>query len=263
MQQAQAVDLPAVQTANVTLYEKFDVAVVRRDTWDGLTATQRDELLEAFDVAAKKAVGSRMSEKGGQASWCRTPGATTVLANRSQLASLHDALDPITDRLAEDPDTARALDRMRQLGAGTVDPTPLACSPVMPEAAADYYVPPMGSQRVLDGLWRLEVDEQALLDAGASPHDAYVNAGVWEFRINDGYADGTQPLGQRCNGQFSFDGAQVSVDFGVHGVEDCEGLMRGTFRIEGNRVFFDWQKEHEYDLMLDQVMFAPGMVRIE
>ena len=122
---------------------------------------------------------------------------------------------------------------------------------------------PRGDQSVLDGLWRLEIDEQDLLDAGLSPHDAYVNAGVWEFRITDGYADGVQPDGRPCNGDFAFDGDQVSFDMGVRGVEDCDGVARGTYRIEGDRVFFDWQKEPEYDVLLDQAMFASGMVRIE
>ena len=205
-----------------------------------------------------------MSEKGGQASWCRTPGATTVLANRSQLASLHDALDPITDRLAEDPDTARALDRMRQLGAGTVDPTPLACSPVMPEARGGLLRAADGQPdacSTASGGWR-STSRRCSTRAPARTMPTST-PGCGSSGSTTATPTAPSPWGRRCNGQFSFDGAQVSVDFGVHGVEDCEGLMRGTFRIEGNRVFFDWQKEHEYDLMLDQVMFAPGMVRIE
>ncbi len=122
---------------------------------------------------------------------------------------------------------------------------------------------PRGDQSVLDGLWRLEVDEQNLLDAGVSSHDAYVNAGVWEFRITNGYADGVQPDGRPCNGDFAFDGEQVSFEMGVRGVEDCNGLAWGTYSIKGDRVFFDWQKEAEGDVLVDQAVFAFGMVRIE
>ena len=86
---------------------------------------------------------------------------------------------------------------------------------------------------------------------------------MWEFRIADGYADGVQPDGRPCNGDFAFDGEQVSFDMGVRGVEDCNGVARGTYRIEGDRVFFDWQTEPEYDVLLDQAMFASGMVKIE
>ena len=54
---------------------------------------------------------------GPRASWPRTPSSPACTAR----------LDPITDRLAEDPDSADALDRMRELGVGTVDPSPAAC----------------------------------------------------------------------------------------------------------------------------------------
>ena len=187
MQQVAAVSLPAVQTANVTLYEKFDVLVMSRDAWDGLSSAQQEELNDAFAEAATAALTARVTEEAGQAAWCNIVGAGTVLATDAQLASLHRSLDPITDRLAEDPDAADALDRMRELGVGTVDPSPHACEPrELSATLASYYVTPRGDQTVLDGLWRLEIDEQDLLDAGLTPHDSYVNAGVWEFRITVG-----------------------------------------------------------------------------
>lgn len=264
VQQFAAVSLPAVQTANVTLYEKFEVVVLSRDAWGGLSPAQQEELHDAFTQAAQAALNARLSEEEGQAAWCDTVGATSVLATDAQLASLHRSLDPIADRLAEDPDSADALARMRELGVGTVDPSPAACeAKELPEGASAYSVTPRGDQSVLDGLWRLEVDEQNLLDAGVSSHDAYVNAGVWEFRITNGYADGVQPDGRPCNGDFAFDGEQVSFEMGVRGVEDCNGLAWGTYSIKGDRVFFDWQKEAEGDVLVDQAVFAFGMVRIE
>lgn len=263
VQQIGAVTLPAVQSANVTLYAKYDVAVVRRQVWDGLTGAQQQQLRDAFTRAVAVAMGNRVTEQVGQSEWCQTPGASSVLASEAQLATLRRALDPVTERIAADADAARTLDRMRELGVGTDDPSASACATALPESAAAYYVTPQGDQGVLDGLWRLEVDEQDLLDAGLSPQDAYINAGVWEFRIKDGYADGTQPDGRRCNADFAFDGEQVSMDMGVRGVEECGGVARGTYRLEGDRVFFDWQKELEYDVLLDQAVFAPGMVRIE
>lgn len=262
VQQLGAVPLPATQTANVTLYVKFDVGVVSAETWDGLSASQRAELLASFKAAVAAAVSARISEEEGQAAWCRTAGARSVLAASSELAALHRALAPDTQRIAEDPEAAGVLDRIRRLHAGTRDPSPEPCDPGGAEPDAAYRVTPKGDQSVLDGLWRLQVEKQAILDAGLSAQDAAANAGVWEFRIKEGYADGVQPDGRPCNAQFSFDGAQVSVDFGVRGLEECGGLARGTYRLEGDRVFFDWTKELEYDVALDRAMFAPGMVRI-
>lgn len=262
VQQLGAVPLPATQTANVTLYVKFDVGVVSAETWDGLSPPQRQELQASFKAAVAAAVSSRISEEEGQAAWCRTAGARSVLAASTELAELHRALAPVTQRIAEDPDASGVLNRVRLLHAGTREPSAQPCAPVGSDPDATYRVTPKGDQSVLDGLWRLQVEKQAILDAGLSAQDAAANAGVWEFRIKDGYADGVQPDGRPCNAQFSIDGAQVSVDFGVRGVEECGGLARGTYRLEGNRAFFDWSKELEYDVALDRAMFAPGMVRI-
>ena len=257
-----AVTLPAVQTTNVTLYEKFDVPVIRRQTWEGLTRAQQDDLSRSLRRAVAAAAAGRPTEEAGQRAWCGTPEASSVLAGRADLSALRAALAPVTRRITADPDAARAVARIRELHDGTTDPTPTACAATRRGPSAAYYVTPTGDQSVLDGLWRLEVDEQDLLDAGLSAQDAAANAGVWEFRISDGYADGTQPDGRRCNAQFAFDGEQVSVDFGVRGVEDCGGVARGTYRLTGDRALFDWRNELEYDVVVDQAMFARGMVRI-
>ena len=124
VQQIGAVVLPAVQSANVSLYEKFDVGVVLKEKWEGLSAAQREDLLDSFLDAAQAATETRVTEEEGQEAWCTTPYASSVLATDAELASLHTALDPITEQLSEDPDLARSLDRMRELGAGTVDPSP-------------------------------------------------------------------------------------------------------------------------------------------
>ena len=166
--------------------------------------------------------------------------------------------------MADDPDLARSLDRMRELHAGTVDPSPSACDmEEEPNASAAYYVTPRGDQSVLDGLWRLEVDEQDLIDGGISAQDAYDKRGVWEFRIKDGYADGVQPDGRPCNGQFAVDGKQVSFDCGRQGHRGLRWPDARDVRDRGDRLFFDWEMELEYDVLFDQLIFAPGMVRIE
>lgn len=262
VQQVGAVTLPAVQTPDVTLYEKFDVVVVRKQAWDALTDAQRADFRASATAAGAAASATRATEEQGQSSWCATPGANSTLAGDAVLTQLRGALAPVTARLAQDADARAALHRMRALHEGTTDPAPRACDGGAPNPAESSLVTPQGDQSVLDGLWRLEVDEQALLDAGMSSGLAYLNAGVWEFRIRDGFADGTQPYGQPCNGQFAFDGDRVSVDWGVRGVDDCYGLARGTYRIKGDRVFFDWTENLEYNVAWDKAMFANGMVRI-
>ena len=264
VQQFQAVNLPAVQTANVTLYEKFDIVLVRKAAWDGLSTAQQQALREGVEEAADDAMAARLDEADGQAAWCQQPGAATVLATAGQLATLHSRLDALTATMAQDPGTDRVLQQMRRLHEGTVDPQPRACrGPAPNEPRSAYLVEPKGDQGVLDGTWRLALTEQYLLDRGLSAHDAQVNAGVWEFRFENGYADGNAPDGLPCNADYAIDGDQISVEWGVNGVDECGGLMRGTWRIEGGRLYLSVTKEMEYDVLLDQAMFEPGMVRVE
>ena len=103
----------AVQTANVTLYGKYDVVLLRRATWEGLSSAQREALRDSVSGAVSDAMSNRPTELQGQASWCLTTGAATVLASAPDLASLHARLDPVTEALSEDPANADVIERMR------------------------------------------------------------------------------------------------------------------------------------------------------
>ena len=76
VQQVGAVSLPAVQTANVTLYEKFDVLVMSRDAWEGLSPAQQQELRDAFAEASAVGVAARVTEEEGQADVVRHHGGS-------------------------------------------------------------------------------------------------------------------------------------------------------------------------------------------
>jgi TRAP-type C4-dicarboxylate transport system substrate-binding protein len=264
VQQYQAVNRPAVQTANVTLYAKFDIVLVRKGAWDGLSSTQQQTLHDSVVEAVRDAMATRPDEADGQAAWCQEVGAATVLATPGQLASLHARLDPVTALLAQDPRTERVLQRMRQLHEGTVDPTPAACQgPAPSDPRSAYLVQPAGDQTVFDGTWRVASTEEQLIERGVSPQAAQDNAGVWEFRFENGYADGIAPDGRPCNWEYAVNGHEFSVDWGVNGVDTCNGLMRGTWRIEDDRLYLLVEREMEYDVLLDQAVFDQGMVRVE
>ncbi len=71
VQQIGAVVMPAVQSPNVTLYEKFDVGVMRKEIWDGLSDAQRGDLLDSFLDAARAAAETRVTEEEGQEAGAR------------------------------------------------------------------------------------------------------------------------------------------------------------------------------------------------
>lgn len=264
VQQVQAVDMPAVQAPNVTLYDKFDLVLINTRTWKGLSSPQQRDLREKVSLAVKHATSARLTESQGQSAWCNQVGARSVLASAKDLATLRNALQPLTDAIAAEGANQSVIDQMRALHEGTADPVPRACEgPAPAEPRSAYVVKAAGDQGVWNGTWRLSLTQEELEARGVSTRDALMNAGVWQFTMTDGYADGVQPDGRPCNAEYAINGNEFSIDWGVRGVDDCGGLMRGTWRIDGDRLALMTKKEMEYDVLLDQAMFDGGLVRVE
>jgi TRAP-type C4-dicarboxylate transport system substrate-binding protein len=273
LQQQAAADRPAVVTSNVTFYEKFDVVVVRSDTWNGLTSAQQDALRAAAVAAGRTAISARDTEAAGLERWCRTPGAASVVADDDQLAALHTALQSVIDDALALPGAAAIADRVSALAPDQPPPSGATCGSLDAdgnvtsgedaEAANEYEVTRTGPQDVLDGVWRMVADRQQMLDAGISPQDAGANDGVWTLTIVDHIADVEQPNGgPNCTWDFAFDGNRVSLDQSAQGNDNCGGRSIGTYRLDGDIVTFDWERNRDYDVVLDQVMFGHGMQKI-
>ena len=186
-----AVDRPAVVTSNVNLYQRFDVVVVREAAWDGLTTDQQDQLRSAVAKARDAAYAAMGTEEALFLEWCREPGAGSAQASPEQLASLHAALDPVTEALAAQH--GPVIDRLRALHEGTSEPSGLDCPEGSASTPAGVTLEPKGDQGVLDGTWRFANDEDELVAAGLTPSDANGNAGVWEMVVNGGDATLTTP----------------------------------------------------------------------
>ena len=215
VQQDQAVDLPAVQTANVTLYEKFDVVLSARLPGTGSAPRNSRPPATAWRRPRRRRHG-RPPRRGGRAgglvsrrrapppcwrppsswractaAWTRSPPRwpRTRRPTRCSSGCASSTTGPSTRR----PRPARA-------GAGR--------SPV-----ARTWSSRQGDQSLLDGTWRLVLDAEDLIARGVPAHDAEENAGVWEFRFEDGHVDGVAPDGLPCNANYAINGRRV-----LHGV---------------------------------------------
>ncbi len=272
VQQLLAVDKPAVLISNVTLYEKFDVVVVRSDTWDGLTEAQQEALRASAVAAGKDAVAARDTEAQGLERWCSSPDAASVVVDDEQLAALHAAWQPVIDAAMAVPGAADLAERVSALGDGTAAPLGITCGALDADgnlvadtpsvSASEYEVTRSGPQDVLDGVWRLVADKNDLLEAGISPQEAGINAGVWTITITDHIARVDQPYGTDCIWDFAFDGERVSLNWAAEGNDACYGQTIGTFQLDGDVARFNWEKQRDYDVVLDQAIFAQGMTRI-
>jgi TRAP-type C4-dicarboxylate transport system substrate-binding protein len=266
-----AVDRPAVVTSNVTFYTKFDVVVVRSKLWDGLTGAQQDELRAAAVKAGQDAIAERDTEASGLDRWCSSQSSASVIATPDQVKQFHVTLQPVIDAATSaSGDIAKHL---ADLGKGTTSPAGKECGSLenSPESASDtvnttavsYEVTRLGPQDVLDGTWRMVTDRQKILDLGGSVADADLNAGIWTMTIKDHIATVDQPnFTADCTWDFAFNGDAISINEGAQGNDNCGGHMIGTFKLDGDKVTFEFELESDYDVSLDNAMFALGMQRL-
>jgi TRAP-type C4-dicarboxylate transport system substrate-binding protein len=252
-----AVDRPAVVTSNVNLYQRFDVVVIRRAAWDGLTTDQQDQVRSAVAKARDEAYAAMGTEEALFGEWCREPGAGSAQASPEQLASLHAALDPVTEALAAQH--GPVIDRLRTLHEGTSEPSGLDCPAADASTPAWATLEPTGDQGVLDGTWRFANDEDELVAAGLTPSDANGNAGVWEMVVNGGDATLALNGGRSCSSKLTFAGDQVLFFVGPE--EWCGGYMRGTYSTDGDTVRFQWGGDG-YGLVLANGLFGEA-VRVQ
>ena len=260
LQQAQAVDTPAVLTSNVTLYEKFDVVVIRAGAWKSLSEAQQSQLRKRVAAGAATAVAQRVDEGAGFAAWCNTPGASAVLADAGQLADIRKALEPVTRKLSQG-DAAKIISRMRSLHDGTTDPVAGTCDAPVYDTSM-FHLDPVGDQSVMKGTWRIEVSSATLLAHQATAKDAQVNAGVWTWVIDaKGHGVVDQPVGSACKTQFTFAGNRVALDFASSPDSGCGGLALGTWTRVGDTVHFVWDAGLP-DSDFNNGFFEQGMVKI-
>jgi TRAP-type C4-dicarboxylate transport system substrate-binding protein len=263
LQQAVAVDRPAVLTSNVVLYEKFDVVLIRAKAFEALTEPQRDALLAQVKKAISTATEARDTEESGFAAWCESSGASAESASQDDLAAIDAAMQPVLTKIKKGATAKKAIDRMVELRAGTTDSQLGTCSdPIAGTAEADFLVTPVGDQTVLDGVWRVEANPDDLEESGASFHDVQVNAGIWTFTTKDGLTSIDQPTGDDCEGQFAFDGDQISLNWAVNGNDSCYGHSKGTFVIEGKTAHITWETQPDYDVAQDNAAFKHGLVKV-
>ncbi len=259
LQQYAAVDLPATITTNVTLYSKFDVIVIRETVWNKLSDTQRTEMKTAAASVRVSAPAARGTEVDLFHEWCLVPGAASAHADDADLASLHNALDPIVTSLKANHAAKEIIDRMRALGAGTTDElADLACESAQ-TGDASKSLAPSGDQTVLDGTWRFTPTEADLLAAGATPADARNNAQVWEVTLANGTGTATVGAGgHTCTWTFTFAGDKVLFDLGTESA--CRGLTAGTYRLNEDVVTFTWTDAADpYALKLFNGIFAKAV----
>jgi TRAP-type C4-dicarboxylate transport system substrate-binding protein len=246
---------PATMTANVVLYTKFDVVIVNRKVYDGLSRTQRDVLRRAVSIALPDTLAARPSEAAAHATWCARDGVASVLASQSELADLKNASKSVITDLERDTFTKRAIGQIQALTIGT---TQVALAPCSGPVLEPSQVVAAGDQSGLDGTWRWETTRQDLLDAGVPTAEVEKDVGVYTFVLRNGELSGDTPTG-RCYGAYKINGNRFAWAWVADGL--CGGDFEGRFTRKGDHLTFTFGP-NDQNAAFYRGVFKGGLVRI-
>lgn len=200
-----------VATGNVTLYPKANVLVLHEETMTGLDEEAREILAQAAADTLVWAVDSFPDEGSLADEFCEA-GGVIVHAADSDVHALRAAAAPVVEDIRADSQVnAELLDAIEALKDGLPPVQPV---PTCGEATAGEV---SGDQSVLDGVYRMEVTPEVMLEAWPQTPQSMIdnNVGPWTISMNGG-------------------------QHYVHDTDFTQIVDSGTYRVDGDRVSFLW-----------------------
>ena len=174
-------------TGDVTLYPKYQVLVAEDSAWSRLTPAQQDVIRMAARAANEVAVTRRPTDAQNATAYCRA-GGRVVLTGPANVATIVKAVQPMIDRMSEDPLTATAIKAIQALKEAT--PAASTAGACVPSISATQKLTPVepgpATTLIPDGVYRIEQDKEELLARGVSSVDAGNNAGTWTLTTSGG-----------------------------------------------------------------------------
>ena len=241
----------AIATANVTLYPKVSALVVDRDAWVKLTDEQRATLRDAARRTLARILERSVPEAELARRYCAR-GGRVVLAEQADLAAMTAAVQPLYADLERDAGTKALIAGIRELEGGlpaTAGSPPSECRPPAPAAVAQ------GDEgaRVLDGVWRVEIEYEEGIEAGLPPDVAAQELGVQTIRLASGRYDWrwrARDGEQRCPGTY-----EVAGDLVVFTDEgECSGSWEAAFERAGRTIRWSRVLSHAQGDPVDQAL---------
>lgn len=217
-EQHQAGYVPFV-THNAVLWPRTIAVFANSEALAALDDEARGWVEQAAAEAAEWSVEHAADEVDAHIESACTDGARIATATPDQLAELRSAVEPVYEAMRADEAQADTLQRIETLVAGATAEAP----PQLPDGCA--YQPgdenrpqqvepptaPGDSGDLPQGVYRYVLTEQQLLDAGAPPRDAQMNAGVFTWTLTDGEwryeqaptdQDAAESTGSACAGWY-------------------------------------------------------------
>jgi TRAP-type C4-dicarboxylate transport system substrate-binding protein len=220
-----------IATADITFFPKVNLLYANADTYAALDDQVVDILNQAAAETQTWAI-DQTSDASASEAFC-ADGGTVITAKESDVEALKQATSGVVRDLAAPPGNAAVIDAISELKS-TTDGAVAAGTCAGPETKKHE---PGKAEAALDGTYRYALTPQEFDAAGIDPSQAFHNAGVMTYRLEDGHVHfrldpserpfGTDPAGPDAND--------------------------GTYQVDGNTITFSFPSFNEVDRMLVEV----------
>jgi TRAP-type C4-dicarboxylate transport system substrate-binding protein len=230
---------PLIAAGNLPLFPKVNVLVANRDVFDDLGPADQALLREAAELSRDWAV-EQIDERAAAETFCQN-GGTVIQVPEADLAKVREATAPVLRELEADPGIAATVRALESLRDG-LDAESFEAPTCRPEDAGPAR--PAGSTQAFpDGIYRMEVSEQELRDAGVTPVDAANHAGVWTLTFEDGtflVEDVVAATGESHSdrGVYCVEGDRVRLGIEPIGTGECGTFWSAEWTLQDDELEF-------------------------
>jgi TRAP-type C4-dicarboxylate transport system substrate-binding protein len=253
--------LPASTTVvgNMTFFPKVNSLVVNTDAFDELTEGQQQILRDAANDIVGWAVSTTPSDVDLAEQYCAN-GGRIVLADEAGLEAMRAAVQPVYAELEQDETTKAMIDEIETLRQD-LGPTQTAIAPCGPETNGEATAGDGGSESAFpEGVYRMEVSVEFLMEAGVDEATAYHHAGIYTMTFRDGRFVGEDVNAvshERSVGRGVYCVEQGRVSFGAPAdPPTCGDFLSARWTLDGDQLrLLDVQYLQGSDLLI-QTLFG-------
>ena len=219
-----------VATADVTFFPKVNLLYANAETLGALDDEAVEVLRQAAAQTQSWAIENTSDLKAG-AAFCGD-GGTVVAAGEADVTALKKATAPVAERIARAPGNQAVMEAIARLKEGSSSPGTV--DPCTGERLTKHK--PGKAEAALNGTYRYTVTPEDYAEAGIDANQAYHNAGVQTFVIE--------------NGKVHYRLDPSEHEFGGTEYPD---ETDGTYQVDGNIVTFWFPVFNEVDRMTFEV----------
>jgi hypothetical protein len=258
--------LPEASSAswNMTLYPKVNSIVVNEEAFNALRDDQQQALRDAAARTVEWAVTEMPSESDGAAVFCRN-GGRVVDAPDAVVAAAAAAAEPVYDELEQDETTKALIGHIKQIKHELPEAAPIA--PCGPEPAATDAGTKTAKGEFPEGVYRMELPIDALLEAGIDAPTAGEHAATWEITFEDGrltVKDTNTGTGRVTTMEGVYCVADGRVTLGLLGNPPaCGDFWNAAWEVSGDTLrFVDVMSDSGFSLLLETIFGSTPFTKI-